>query len=268
MAIAISKSFKVCCRPILFALKELKKNNLNLYSNEMSSLCSIRQEALDVAMGAISSVSPNQMIQNAIRVGNEQLIVKERVYQINKNVYIAAFGKAVLGMVKAVEDILGEHIVEGIASVPFGMREVMMKNDFGHLLPLNSNITIYEGAKFNLPDEDCLMATQKICSMAANLSKDDILLVLISGGGSSLFTSPQMPLNLDDVIRITKGLSARGATITQLNMLRRHLSSVKGGRFALMAHPANVVALILSDVLGDALEAIASGPTVPDLSTS
>ena len=81
--------------------------------------------------------------------------------------YVAAFGKAVLGMIRAVEDLLGEHIVRGVASVPHGIRETLSKNDLHHHIPKqDSKIEIYEGAKYNLPDQDCLEATKKICELA------------------------------------------------------------------------------------------------------
>jgi len=222
-----------------------------------------------VALSAIEAVAPNEMIVKAIQVENGMLVVQDKSYPLRRNVYVAAFGKAVLGMIRAVEELLGDHIVRGVASVPHGIRETLIKNDLHHHIPgKDSKIEIYEGAKYNLPDEDCVEATKRICALAESLSHGDILLVLISGGGSALLTLPQSPITLEDVLFATKALSAEGATITQLNMMRRHLSMVKGGRFAQIAAPAQVVSLILSDVLGDPLEAIASGPTVPCLTTA
>jgi len=228
-----------------------------------------REDAMEVALGAIDAVTPNEMIVKAITVEDGKLLVRGNSYTLRRNVYVAAFGKAVLGMIRAVEDIVGDHIVRGVASVPFGIQETLLHNQLEHLIPTqDSKVEIFEGARYNLPDQDCVAATEKICEMTESLTHGDILLVLISGGGSALLTMPQPPISLEDVIIVTKALGAKGATITQLNMLRRHLSVVKGGRLAQKATPAQVVSLILSDVLDDPLEAIASGPTVPCLTTA
>jgi len=230
---------------------------------------SVREDVVSIASSSIASVTPNEMIVKAIQVEDGMLKVQGVSYPLRKNVYVAAFGKAVLGMIRAVEEIVGDHLVRGVASVPWGIRETLIANELEHLIPgAESRVEIFEGARFNLPDQDCVESSEKIVEMAASLSQNDILLVLISGGGSALFTLPQPPITLEDVIKVTKALAAEGATITQLNMLRRHLSRVKGGRFAQIAQPAKVVSLILSDVLGDPLEAIASGPTVPCLTTA
>jgi len=228
-----------------------------------------KEDVQGIALSAIDAVAPNEMIVKAIQVEDGMLVVQGKSYPLRRNVYVAAFGKAVLGMIRAVEEVVGDHIVRGVASVPYGIRETFAKNNLEHFLPnQDSKVEVFEGAKYNLPDQECVDATRKICELAESLSHGDILLVLISGGGSALLTLPQPPISLNDVIAVTKALGAEGATITQLNMLRRHLSMVKGGRFAQTAAPAQVISLILSDVLGDPLEAIASGPTVPCLTTA
>ncbi|XP_038938083.1 glycerate kinase isoform X3 [Rattus norvegicus] len=130
------------------------------------------------------------------------------------------------------------------------------------LLKPHSHIQVFEGAEDNLPDRDALRAAQAIQQLAERLTADDLLLVLISGGGSALLPAPIPPVTLEEKQTLTKLLAARGATIQELNTIRKALSQLKGGGLAQAAYPAQVVSLILSDVIGDPLEVIASGPTV------
>ncbi|XP_076985193.1 glycerate kinase isoform X2 [Tamandua tetradactyla] len=130
------------------------------------------------------------------------------------------------------------------------------------LLKPHSRVQVFEGAEYNLPDRDALRAALAIQQLAEGLTADDLLLVLISGGGSALLPAPIPPVTLDEKQMLTKLLAARGATIQELNTIRKALSQLKGGGLAQAAYPAQVVSLILSDVVGDPMEVIASGPTV------
>uniref|UniRef100_A0A5F5PR11 Glycerate kinase n=1 Tax=Equus caballus TaxID=9796 RepID=A0A5F5PR11_HORSE len=130
------------------------------------------------------------------------------------------------------------------------------------LLKPHSRIQVFEGAEDNLPDRDALRAALAIRQLAEGLTADDLLLVLISGGGSALLPAPIPPVTLEEKQTLTKLLAARGANIQELNTIRKALSQLKGGGLAQAAYPAQVVSLILSDVVGDPMEVIASGPTV------
>ncbi|XP_057562880.1 glycerate kinase isoform X2 [Hippopotamus amphibius kiboko] len=130
------------------------------------------------------------------------------------------------------------------------------------LLKPHSRVQVFEGAENNLPDRDALRAALAIQQLAEGLTADDLLLVLISGGGSALLPAPIPPVTLEEKQTLTKLLAAHGATIQELNTIRKALSQLKGGGLAQAAYPAQVVSLILSDVVGDPVEVIASGPTV------
>ncbi|NWI71788.1 GLCTK kinase, partial [Todus mexicanus] len=129
------------------------------------------------------------------------------------------------------------------------------------LLKPHSKIQVIEGAKNNLPDAEALKGAAAIQKLAEGLTADDLLLVLISGGGSALLPAPIPPILLEEKERLTKALASRGAAIQELNIVRKTLSLLKGGGLAQLAYPAQVVSLILSDVIGDPLDIIASGPT-------
>uniref|UniRef100_A0A8C3N763 Glycerate kinase n=1 Tax=Geospiza parvula TaxID=87175 RepID=A0A8C3N763_GEOPR len=131
------------------------------------------------------------------------------------------------------------------------------------LLKPHSRIKVIEGAKNNLPDAEALKGAVAIQELAEGLTADDLLLVLISGGGSALLPAPIPPILLEEKEKLTKLLASRGAAIQELNIVRKTLSVLKGGGLAQLAHPARVVSLILSDVIGDPLDIIASGPTAP-----
>uniref|UniRef100_A0A8B9TJZ3 Glycerate kinase n=1 Tax=Anas platyrhynchos TaxID=8839 RepID=A0A8B9TJZ3_ANAPL len=129
------------------------------------------------------------------------------------------------------------------------------------LLKPHSRIQVIEGARNNLPDPEALRGAGAIQELAQGLTADDLLLVLISGGGSALLPAPIPPILLEEKEKLTKMLASRGAAIQELNTVRKTLSLLKGGGLARLAYPAQVVSLILSDVIGDPLDIIASGPT-------
>lgn len=127
-----------------------------------------------------------------------------------------------------------------------------------------SKITIIEGARGNLPDNESMKAAIKIKNFVKNLSKNDVLFCLITGGGSSLLSLPIKPITLDEKTQLIKKLSLSGATINELNVIRTEISQVKGGKLLKMARNAHqVISLIISDIIDDPLELIASGPTIP-----
>jgi hydroxypyruvate reductase len=163
-------------------------------------------------------------------------------------------GKAAAKMASAVEELLRDRISSGIVIVKYG-----------HSLPL-SLVEIVE-AGHPLPDEAGVAGTTRIINLLRRATEEDLVIFLLSGGGSALLPGPVDPITLDDEIRTTQTLLNCGATIHEVNAVRKHISKIKGGRLARLAYPATLVSLILSDVVGDSLDVIASGPTVPDTSS-
>ncbi|MDD4080911.1 MAG: DUF4147 domain-containing protein [Eubacteriales bacterium] len=169
-------------------------------------------------------------------------------------VILAAIGKAAYAMAEAAVGILGSRISRGIIITKYGHG--------GEALP---GIVLRESGH-PMPDENTIRATEEALAMVRGLAPQDKVLLLVSGGGSSLFESPRVPL--PELRDITRQLLESGADIVELNTLRKRLSNVKGGRFALACQPARVFAVVLSDIIGDPLDMIASGPAYPDSSTS
>ncbi|XP_043934851.1 glycerate kinase [Protopterus annectens] len=224
---------------------------------------SSQKHGLEIFRTAVNAVSPENMIKNNMSLMGDTLTVCEKRFHIHKNVYLVGFGKAVLGMAAAAEDILGPHLVSGVISVPYGIQEALqLAGKWEMLTAPHSKIQVIEGAKHNLPDEDSLRAANHIRLLAERLTADNLLVVLISGGGSALLPAPVPPITLEEKQKVTKLLASKGATIQELNTVRKTLSLLKGGGLAKLAYPAQVVSLVLSDVIGDSLDIIASGPTV------
>ncbi|KAH0630037.1 hypothetical protein JD844_012606 [Phrynosoma platyrhinos] len=214
----------------------------------------LREHGLHFFRSAVGTVLPGPMLKRALvldtTTGCPRLVLRDRSFELRRNLYLVGFGKAVLGMAAAAEDILGDHLVQGIISVPHGIQETLQHRGMREmLLKPQSRILAMEGAKHNLPDRDALKAAYAIRDLAEGLTAEDFLLVLIS-------------VTLEEKATITRLLASKGATIQELNTLRKGLSLLKGGGLARSAYPAQVLSLILSDVIGDPLDIIASGPTV------
>ncbi|XP_065605390.1 glycerate kinase [Cyrtonyx montezumae] len=226
---------------------------------------SLREHALSLFRSAVGTVRPAPMLKRALKLqggGCPQLLVNSRAFLLKRDLYLVGFGKAVLGMAAAAEEILGDHLIRGIISVPLGIQESLQQAGMQEmLLKPHSRIQVFEGARNNLPDSEALKGANAIRELVVGLSADDLLLVLISGGGSALLPAPIPPILLEEKEQLTKVLASRGAAIQELNTVRKMLSLLKGGGLARLAYPAQVVSLILSDVIGDPLDIIASGPT-------
>lgn len=180
-----------------------------------------------------------------------------------------------------IEELLGQHLVEGIAIVPFSEAKTYFDTNNDELFKNNRQIIPKQGLKMkyfygaanNLPDGDSVNATKQIYALCDRLTKNDVLLALISGGGSALLALPvdyhnpniHNEENLETKLDTIKALVKSGATINQLNTVRSCLSAVKGGRLALKALPARVISLEISDVIDDPLEIISSAPTCIEL---
>lgn len=169
-------------------------------------------------------------------------------------IVLAAVGKAAWQMARAAADVLGERIDRGI---------VITKYD--HAMGAIPRVSCME-AGHPVPDENSFAATRKVLALTENLTAEDTVLFLLSGGGSALFEQPLIPA--DELTDLTEQLLASGADIVEINTLRKRMSAVKGGRFAEHCAPAQVFSIVLSDILGDPLDMIASGPAHPDASTS
>lgn len=214
-----------------------------------------RQAAWRLIHRALEAVDPAQAVQNYF---DSQPEVTEQIKSTAGRIFVVGAGKAGTPMAAAVSKIFGSKIEAGQIIVKYdhtsGQADVL------------DQITISE-AGHPVPDQAGYSAAQNMAQLLEQTEQADVVLCLISGGGSALLTLPAEGLSLTDLQDTTQALLAAGATINQINTIRKHLSAVKGGGLARLAAPAQVYALILSDVVGDPLEVIASGPTVPDPST-
>ena len=203
---------------------------------------SLRKDAETIIADSIREVQPDSAVIRAL---------KETT--LNGKIKLVAAGKAAWQMAKAASNYLGEQLEQGI---------VITK--YGHVRGELPRIRCCE-AGHPVPDEGSFDAARKALALTENLSKDDTVLFLLSGGGSALFELPLIPA--EELQDVTRQLLACGADIVEINTLRKRLSAVKGGRFAQHCAPAKVFSIILSDILGDPPDMIASGPTCPDSST-
>ena len=224
-----------------------------------------REDAAAILRAAIERVDPAPMVEGCLRIeeeeGRARLLVstgfEEASYELSRfdRIFATGMGKASARMAKGLEAALGPRLSGGLIVVKEGHVEAL------------SSIRLLE-AGHPLPDERSRAAAQSILDLGASLgtrlTERDLVIVLVSGGGSALLCAPAEGLSLEDKIAATSLLLASGATINEVNCLRKHLSAVKGGRLAAALSPATVLALVLSDVVGDDLASIASGPTVPD----
>ncbi|XP_075430350.1 glycerate kinase isoform X2 [Ascaphus truei] len=236
------------------------------FSAARGRMC-VQEDARQIFWSAVCAVLPPCMIRRSLAVRDSCnppiLECGGREFPLHSNVYLVGFGKAVLGMAAAVEQIVGQHIVRGVISVPRGMEESLLHAGKREMLLVpGSRVRVMGGAEYNMADDAALEAAAEIKSLAEKLTDRDVLITLISGGGSALLPAPMPPLTLQDKQTVTRQLALRGASIQELNTLRRALSQLKGGGLARAAYPAQVISLILSDVIGDDLDVIASGPTV------
>jgi len=210
----------------------------------------------DIFMAGVKAVDPERAIQKYVRRQGNQLFVGDCSYGLNsyRKIFLFGAGKGTAPMAKALEDILGEWLTNGLIIVKYG-----------HGIPLEKTQILEAGHP--IPDKAGLEATEELLKQTQECTEDDLILCVFTGGGSALLPAPTFPLTLDEKQETTHLLLECGATINEINAIRKHLSRSKGGRLAKEAYPATIVSLLLSDVIGDRLDVIASGPTVPDEST-
>lgn len=203
----------------------------------------LRKDAEAIFRAALEAVDPYRCVRSSL----EGMDLRGRTF-------VVGMGKASVQMAKAAEDILGDRIEEGLVVTKYGHGGKLRR------------IKVLE-AGHPVPDQAGTRAAEEILKVALRAGEGDILLCLISGGGSALTPLPPEGITLEEKRRTTELLLRCGARIEELNAVRKHLSRIKGGQLAEAANPARVVSLVLSDVVGDPLEVIASGPTVPDPTT-
>lgn len=204
-----------------------------------------RDDAWTIINESIKAVMPEEAVEKALR---------DKVF--NGDIVVAAIGKAAWNMAYAAKKTLGDRISKGVVVTKY-------EHSKGNI----EGFDIIE-AGHPVPDENSVYGAGKIIDMVSELNERDNVVFLISGGGSALFVKPMDGVSLDDIMDITKQLLDSGADITEINTIRKHLSAVKGGRFAEKCNGAKIYAVVLSDVVGDRLDTIASGPAYADTSTS
>ncbi|MEN9938559.1 MAG: hypothetical protein RLZZ387_5138 [Chloroflexota bacterium] len=228
-----------------------------------------------VLAAALAAVEPGAAVRRFLRLEGDALHVGDHSYDLARTdrVLLLAVGKAAAPMAAAAADVLGDRLSAGL---------VVTKHDRATLtsgdgLPTGgepppavggqrSAVEVIAGGH-PIPDARSAEAGQRAAQLLAAAGERDLVLLLVSGGGSALLTLPVPGVALDDMQGLTRQLLASGASINEINTLRKHLDQVKGGGLARLAHPAALAALVLSDVVGNPLDVIASGPAVPDTTT-
>jgi glycerate 2-kinase len=205
---------------------------------------------------ALNAVDPKQLMKSKLSLKNSILKVNQYSFDLKKfkNVYVIGGGKASGSIAEALEQILGRHIANGLVNIPHGSKH-------------KTEIIKFQEANHPIPDKSGVEGTRRMLEIAEQAKKEDLVICLISGGGSSLMPLPRGGITIKDKRELTNMLLKCGATINEINTVRKHISDFKGGWLAKKAYPATVLNLILSDVVGDPLGFIASGPTVPDSTT-
>jgi len=207
---------------------------------------------------ALDAADPARIIRKHLRLNGRILRADKLRFQLKgyRRIFVIGGGKASGYMAEEVEKLLGSWITRGLVIIP----------DYLRPKPRGRRIR-YHPATHPIPTRKGMEAVLAMLRVVENISRDDLLIVLISGGGSALMPRPVEGISLNDEAKVTSLLLKSGASIDELNSVRKHLSRVKGGRLAATLYPATVLTLIISDVVGDKIDAIASGPTVPDPTT-
>lgn len=216
----------------------------------------LRDDLHTIFHAALQAVDPGEAIRTHVRRDGDRLWVSGREYDLVRYTALSlvGMGKAGAAMAAALEALLGERVRGG---------HVIVK--YGHGAPLR-RVTLHEAAH-PIPDEAGVRATRALIDFVSGRRPDELIICLISGGGSALSPAPSDGITLAEKQEVTRLLLGCGASIHEINALRKHISQLKGGQLARLACPAMLITLVLSDVVGDSLDVIASGPTVPDTST-
>lgn len=225
----------------------------------MEELIKVSKDIKSTVLHALKKFNGERLVRRWVRIKDKYLIIGGKRFSLDryKNIIVIGFGKVSGEMARALDKMLGEYISSGLVIVP---KEIV--NKYVNL----ERIEVLRG-NHPIPTKDNLYAAEKLVELVDSLDEDDLVICLISGGGSALLTYPADRICLDDIAKTTKLIMEAGGDIYELNTVRKHLSQVKGGNLARIIYPARLVALVLSDVVGDDLSTIASGPTFPDPTT-
>jgi len=226
------------------------------FMNDTKDLSRMRGDGQEIFEAGVAAVDGAAAVHRHCRMDGRRLRVDGVVYDLPafRNVYVIGAGKAGASMARAIETLLGDRIADGVISVKYGHGERLTR------------VRCMEGGH-PVPDGAGESGARAVMETALRAKADDLVICLLSGGGSALLPLPVEGVGLADKQETTKLLLACGATIHEINAVRKHISVVKGGGLAQAVHPARLITLILSDVVGDDLDVIASGPTVPDTSS-
>lgn len=198
-----------------------------------------REHLMEIFNAALSASDPYEGVRRALRFEKEKLFAAGNVYDLESfnRIIVTGAGKASVRMAAAAEEILGDLLAKGVVIAPYGQAAKLR------------TVEIRE-ASHPLPDQAGMDAAQRVLDLAREADDKTLVICLLSGGGSALLVSPAPGIGLHDKKRTTELLLKSGCNIAELNVVRKHLSAVKGGRLAQAAYPASVVSLILSDVVG------------------
>lgn len=216
----------------------------------------LKQTAREIFTEAVRAADPYECIKRFVRIESDGLVIGDERYPEDRyrRVVVVGGGKASARMAQALEDVLGDRIADG-----------WVNTKYGHALPLRK-ITVHE-CGHPVPDEQGIEGTRRIVDLLRGADEQTLVICLLSGGGSALMPAPVEGITLEEKQEVTKLLLGAGASIEEINAIRKHLSILKGGGMARLASPARLHVLILSDVVGDRLDTIASGPATADATT-
>ncbi|MBX0298018.1 DUF4147 domain-containing protein [Haloarcula nitratireducens] len=223
-------------------------------NRQQISTSEVRELALNCAVAGIKAADPRTVIPERISVKGDELAVAGERYDLSdyERVLVVGGGNAAATVADALEGVLGDRIADGV---------VVTDNSTA-----TERVSVLPG-DHPVPTQRGVQSTRELLATANEATADDLVVVVITGGGSALMPAPAAGISLEDLQQTTESLLASGATIHEINALRKHLSDIKGGQLAATLEPAEVVGVVLSDVVGNDLDVIASGPITPDSST-
>ncbi|HEY3248159.1 MAG TPA: glycerate kinase [bacterium] len=216
----------------------------------------LRRHVARILASALAAVDPDRAVRKFVRRRTSTLRIGRRSYDLAamRRILVVGAGKAGAPMAAALESVLGDRIAAGIVNVKYGYTQPLRR------------VQLIE-AGHPLPDESGRRGAEAMLALLAGAGPDDLVICILSGGGSSLLPAPPEPITLQQKVEVTELLLRSGAAIQEINTVRKHLSTIKGGGLARAAAPARVAVIVLSDVIGDPIDAIASGPAAPDPTT-
>jgi len=234
-------------------------NEQQLFKNaETAEILRARNILVEIVNESIAAVNPFSAMHRYLKLEKDLLIAGEKEFDISRigKIVVVGGGKAGGAMSEALELIVGDKISEGIVNIPLGTATKYR----------TQRIVLVE-AGHPLPTVDGINGAEKMLNLVSGLGPRDLTICLLSGGGSSLIALPTGDISLDELRETTQLLLKSGASIQEINSVRKHLSKIAGGQLAKAASPSKILTLIISDVVGDKLDTIASGPTYPDSTT-